>query len=261
MLESKKEEKAKKIEASKDDNPSSKGKDHYGDAFDETHGYIRNKYYNINDDKETDWKETLKYEERSKARKSKYEDKKWWSERCLYDFFDPVFLIKELRHLLYSVLKPINFHFLVFILELGFWLAHICVWLIYILIKFFVFPFWYIAIIYIAIVVLYIMFHVHKFYQLPGNFIKLVGLILYSVFFICWPLIKKHITWPTFLLPIVNLFKEIFENILWKKVLKCTCFNGNCRPQTVTYDLFWEYFIYGGAPPPNPPLYIFNFKF
>ena len=84
----------------------------------------------------------------------------------------------------------------------------------------------------------------HNYYQVPENLIQLIVVVIYSIFCIVYAAIQP-IEIPAFLKPIADFIQSIVK-FLWNTLLKCTCFNGNCRPEGKGYEFFFEYFIYGG---------------
>jgi hypothetical protein len=223
------------------DNPS-QGKDEAGTGYDPTSGGYKRQLYNIDEGEDLD-EDEWKMKRKSIERGSKYEDKKWWKKRCLYDFIDPKFLIMEVRDFLYINLKKIKLHVLVFILELAFWCIRAPVWIIYMLIKHLLFPAALLAYIYMLITIIYIAWFVHTFLKIPGNLIHLFVFFLYSLFFAIKHLLPS-LEWPGFIAPIKNMFSEIVIDLFWNKTFRCTCFNGNCRtPVKNNNSNFIEYFI------------------
>ena len=186
----------------------------------------------------------MQYTLASKKRKNKYNEEQWWKNRCLYDFFDIIFWIREIRNFLYINLYEIKLHWLVVIMEASFWLAWTILWFAWIIFKFLVFPNWFIAICYIVFIGIYIGQHIYFNLVPPEKLIELIVVVIYSIFCIVYAAIQP-IEIPAFLKPITDFIQSIVK-FLWNKLLKCTCFNGNCRPEGEGYEFFFEYFIYGG---------------
>ena len=186
----------------------------------------------------------MQYTLASKKRKNKYNEEQWWKNRCLYDFFDIIFWIREIRNFLYINLYEIKLHWLVVIMEASFWLAWTILWFAWIIFKFLVFPYWFIAICYIVFIGLYIGQHIYFYLVPPEKLIELIVVVIYSIFCIVYAAIQP-IEIPAFLKPITDFIQSIVK-FLWNKLFKCTCFNGNCRPEGEGYEFFFEYFIYGG---------------
>lgn len=182
----------------------------------------------------------------SKKRKKNYDEKKWWKSRCLYDFFDIIFWIREIRDFLYINLYEINLHWLVVIMEASGWLAWTILWFAWIIFKFLVFPNWFIAACYIIFIGIYIAQHIYFKLVPPEKLIELIVVVIYSIVCIVYAAIKP-IAIPAFLKPITDFIQSVIK-FLWNGLFKCTCFNGNCRPEGSGYDFFFEYFIYGGNP-------------
>jgi hypothetical protein len=201
------------------------------------------KFFNTNAKKVEDTV-NMQYALASKKRKNKYNEEQWWKNRCLYDFFDIIFWIREIRDFLYINLYEIKLHWLVVIMEASFWLAWTILWFVWIIFKFLVFPNWFVAICYIVFIGIYIGQHIYFNLVPPEKLIELIVVVIYSIFCIVYAAIQP-IEIPTFLKPIVDFIQSIVK-FLWNTLLKCTCFNGNCRPEGEGYEFFFEYFIYGG---------------
>ena len=238
-----KKQKKAKTNASKHDNPSFNGvKQSMLSGGSQKQG--ARKFFNTNAKKVEDTV-NMQYALASKKRKNKYNEEQWWKNRCLYDFFDIIFWIREIRDFLYINLYEIKLHWLVVIMEASFWLAWTILWFAWIIFKFLVFPNWFVAICYIVFIGIYIgNYMFHNYYQVPENLIQLIVVVIYSIFCIVYAAIQP-IEIPAFLKPIADFIQSIVK-FLWNTLLKCTCFNGNCRPEGEGYEFFFEYFIYGG---------------